>query len=734
MRIDHFAYQRATKVAGFGLLIQIVIGIGILVFGLLSSPRDTPLIFASLYVLPGILVWLGLVILFHQHKLERLESLEEDELAAARGDSKSVFDQSRDESRVAARRLGLMHKWFMPSLSLTIVAVLGLLSWLMVRHMQATTITRVEDFNVTVHRGWAVAICLMLAAMSFIFARFIAGMAKQTAWANLRGGAAYTVGNALVLVAISAGIIFRFFENEQVIKAVAWGVPILMAVLAAEFTLNFILNLYRPRVPGEVPRPAFDSKLLSLLAAPDNIVRSLNEAVNYQFGFDITSSWGYQLLLRSFAWLLALGLAALILLSTMVVVEPHQQAIRLRGGAIVGDAVHRSGIMWKLPWPMETSAVYDVSRLRSLWLTAKVVEQRNVSLWTGDAPKTDVELTPFIVATPAELRLPVRAPGAGRGALQNQTAIPAAVAEQLLEDARIDDSQPPTAEDVAAAVVSAEYSLVDAEIVLQYRIKSEGGLMDYLKFATDDIARLQQLTNRERALRTIALSVVSSELSRRSIDEVLSPGRSNLTEDLAAKVQAAFDRQQTGIEVVAIEIPMLRPSGTAAERFEDLGIGKQSRRQFVGEAERNLSSTFTYWVGDRSLIEPVMNAIAEYEALRETDVDAAEAKRREVQQLLVRGGGHAAQIIASAERDRWVELMGRRTQMSNVQGQLASYRAAPNLFQQREIMRVYSQLLPGIDKFVLAVDPSRVSMDIDLKKINPLLDFAGASEEEVNRP
>ena len=93
MRTDHFAFQRATKVAGIGLLMQIVIGIGLLIFGMLSDPRDTPLIFASLFVLPGILVWLGLVIVYHQHKLERLESLEEDELAEARGEAKSVFDE-----------------------------------------------------------------------------------------------------------------------------------------------------------------------------------------------------------------------------------------------------------------------------------------------------------------------------------------------------------------------------------------------------------------------------------------------------------------------------------------------------------------------------------------------------------------------------------------------------------------------------------------------------------------
>ena len=164
------------------------------------------------------------------------------------------------------------------------------------------------------------------------------------------------VVNALVLLSVAVGIAFQFFENDGVLEGITWGLAIYMLLIAAEIVLNFVLNLYRPRRPGETPRPAFDSRILSLFAAPDSIVRSINEAVNYQFGFDITSSWGYQLLLRSFAWLLAFGLVVLIALSSVVVVEPGQQAVRLRGGRIVGS-VYEGSTMFKLPWPLETVEV-----------------------------------------------------------------------------------------------------------------------------------------------------------------------------------------------------------------------------------------------------------------------------------------------------------------------------------------------------------------------------------------
>jgi hypothetical protein len=157
----------------------------------------------------------------------------------------------------------------------------------------------------------------------------------------------------------------------------------------------------------------------------------------------------------------------------------------------------------------------------------------------------------------------------------------------------------------------------------------------------------------------------------------------------------------------------------------------QGANEFIAQAERNVVATYTVWVGDVMLIERVIRGIEEYDALRAQGSPDALAKRQEVEALLRLGGGMAAQVIENAERDRWVKLMEHRTQASSVQNQLAAYRAAPELFRQREIMRVYAQMLPGVDKFVLGIDPSRVLVDMDLKKVNPILDFAGVSEEEA---
>ena len=120
MRIDHLAYQRATNIAGFGFLLQLVAATVLLIFG--YGGEEATARFASFYLYVGLIVWLGLIVVFNQHKLERLEALEEGELTAA-SSGESIFDRSGDEIRVAARRLRMMYKWAMPLASLLFVSV-----------------------------------------------------------------------------------------------------------------------------------------------------------------------------------------------------------------------------------------------------------------------------------------------------------------------------------------------------------------------------------------------------------------------------------------------------------------------------------------------------------------------------------------------------------------------------------------------------------------------------------
>ena len=694
MRVDHHAYRRATRVAGFGLMVQIAIGLVLLLFGILFP--DTVFRFAAYYVFGGVLVWLSLVVIFYQHTQERLEALEEDELAAARAGTGSVFEDTRGAGQVAAHRLKLMHAWLMPAVSLLVSAYLAVGAFGMFRSLGRFNDPGLDGRGLllTDEMGWAVAICLFFAAICFIFARFVAGMAKLPAWRNLRGGAAFGVGNALVLLGAGVGLTFRFFEQDRVTVWVAYAIPVFMLLLVVEIVIHFVLNMYRPRIPGEVPRPAFDSRVLSLLAAPESIVRSLNEAVNYQFGFDITSSWGYQLMVRSFGWLLALGAVVLVLLNTMVVIEPHQQAVKLKGGRIVGE-VHPSGIMWKLPWPFETAAVYDVGRIRTLPLTAQRIEDPDVQVWSASI-KTDTVLQPFLV---------------GGGAVEADS-----------------DTFTPAGPGGDASGVEL-YSLVDAEMSLRYRIKPDG-LLDYLNFASDQRRRRQRLSLRQMALKALALRTITQHLSELKLDEVIATGRRELIDSLRARIQESYDDMHAGTEVVALDVLMLRPSGDVAKFWDDYATAKAQRLGEVAEAEQEVPVSLAFYVGDPDQVPPILAAIDEWKRLTEqlgADDPAVIEQRLAVEQMFLRSGGSLAQTLDAAQAELWIKLMQARAEVFRHRGQLDAYLASPLLYKQREIMTVLSQMLPNRRKFVLVgVDPRRVNVSVKLQETPSMFNFGDA--------
>ena len=703
MRTDHLAYQQATRVAGFGLLLQLAIGLVLLVYGVVFA--DSTFTIASMPVLCGLLVWAALIVVFHQHRLERLESLERDELAAERGIDGGIFNEG--DTDVAARRLRLMHTWLMPAASLTLAVLLIVMGTWTLAWFGALDDTekQVKPFTVGANPGWQLAITLGMALVAFIFSRFVAGMAARPVWAILRGGAGYMVGNALVLLAVSVGIAFKFFDNPAVLEGVAYGLAIFMLLVAAEIFLNFVLNLYRPRRPGEVPRPAFDSRVLSLFAAPDSIVRSINEAVNYQFGFDITSSWGYQLLLRSFAWLLVFAVVVLVGLSSIAVVEPGQQAVRLRGGRIVGD-VQQGTVFFKLPWPFESVTTIDASKIRQIPLNGPLRERREIQVWD---PNEESDNPLFLVASNP---LPVEI---------TRTVDRLVTAKNDVMDGPVPEKSAPS------GTVSNQFALVDADVLLSYRVAKDG-LIDYLEFCNDFRQRRSTLDMRELALQEIALRVVTQTLSTLTLDQVLSPRGAALPSTLRREVQAAFDEAGTGVEVVSVAIPALRPPSQAVAMFEELSIDVQNSRKTLEEARRTADSSLATLVGNADLARKVVTRIEalydlENEKGRE-DKEVVEA-RLEIQAILRDSPGMIASFIASARSLRWQIHMEARRTASEVTGEAGAYEVAPELYRQRRIMEILKKSLASVRaKYVLGVDPQRTDLDFEMQEPSQGLDLS----------
>ncbi len=215
--------------------------------------------------------------------------------------------------------------------------------------------------DVTPHRLVALDSDCSSHSSGFIFARYISGLAKQAEWKNLRAGSAFAVGTVLLALAMAVGHTIDAVGPDAVLRYLLIIAPGFVALIGLEIVVNIVLTAYRPRRANEIPRAAFDSRLLGFLAAPDRIAKSISDAVNYQLGFDFTSGWLYQLLTRAFWPLVITGVVVTWGLSSMAVLQPHQKGTILRFGEPVRENIG-PGLHFKMPWPIETVYVPEYVR------------------------------------------------------------------------------------------------------------------------------------------------------------------------------------------------------------------------------------------------------------------------------------------------------------------------------------------------------------------------------------
>lgn len=649
MKGDFQTYRQAAFVCVLGLIVQALVGAALLVLSFLTA--DAAAFTASLYVLLSVPMWLGLAIVFDQHKRERIEALETEGLAA--GPSSSVFEASGAEFRVASRRLAWMHKFFLPGLSLVIAAaMIGIGLW-----RASGAPDRMNALGDPRHSGWSLALGLSFALIGFIIARWVAGMAKQKVWTNLRGGSGAAIGMALFAGMVGlAHLIDQLVDPDFARKYADITTAVLMIALGGEIVFNFLLNLYRPRKVGEVPRPAFDSRILSFVAAPDTIARSIGEAINYQLGYDVTGNWFYRLISRLVLPLVLLGTLIIWGLSALVVVKPHERGMVMRFGSYLREV--GPGLHVKLPWPIDRVETpvrvtfdekrrpvrsYTTTGLRLLQLGSSPSAKPGPILWTNEHAGEEV----------LWLVQPVRSI-AGTDA----------------------DGSTTQRENVSVGLIA-------LEIPMHYAIK--------------DVKLFEQLAPPERVddlLKSVAQREVLEHVSHLSVDEVLTAGQRGLGEAIKARINAAFAKlnpdpatgqpRGAGVEVVSLLITKAHPPKDAALSFENVVQAEQRREARLETAQSERISTLTRVTGSVDKAERIVSEIDTLQRLAESKDAADQAKvidqRLKIQQMIEESGGQAGATLAQARAERWQRHMGERARAAQYEGQLESYRASPELF------------------------------------------------------
>lgn len=645
MKADFHTYRRAVSVSIAGLVLQVVLAALLLVYGVLG--RDHAAMSASALAGVGVLIWLALAIVFDQHKRERIEALEAEAMAAGQAGT-SVFEGEASEFRVAAKRLTGLYRWFLPTASVLLGGGMIGGGILLLRAGRARTDA---DATLPPEQGWALGIGLSVAVIGFIFARYASGMGKQKVWLALKAGASAAIATALAGLLMAVAHFANLAGQDVVLRYLPVIIPGFMIFLGAEVFLNFLLDLYRPRKAGEVPPPAFESRVLGFVAAPDQIAKSISDAINYQLGFDVSGSWFYRLLSRTVLPLVLGGAAVLWLLTAVTVIRPHQSAIVLRWGS-----VHREigpGLHLKMPWPAESVLIPQYAT-------------RDESGRVTGVMRTTTGIRTINLGTP---------PSAATGPILWTNEHARDEVYQIVQPSRAEANVP------RAAVGNVrDLALVALELPLSYIVS--------------DVRRFEELgapDHRDDLLRGVARREVVRYMSHQSVEDVLGGNRLKLSEDLRAMIQARFDQlnpgpdgvaRGAGIRIVSMGISGVHPPTAVAPNFEAVVQAEQYREAKIESARKDAIEKLTKVVGSVDLADRIVAELNALESLRESKATAAAVTEQEfkVQSLLEQAGGSSAAAIARASADRWTRHMSERGRAARYQGQLASFKASPLIY------------------------------------------------------
>lgn len=679
MNEDQLSYKRATSVALIGLAIQAAVTL--VLFFYARFGQDPGAMTAFWAVLLGLPIWISLALVFHQHRLERLEVLEAEAYQSSTAAQSTVFEEAGGEDLVQAAKLAWMHKWFLPAVSLVVGALYVILGFY--RFFETREFTTFDGFVPPEQSGWAISISASVAVIGFVFARFVAGMAKQPVWSMLHAGSAAAVGAALVAAALGIAHFLReAIGYDLFLQYLPSVLGIYMMALGAEVFLNFVLNLYRPRRPGEYQRPAFDSRVLAFVAAPDRLAESISDAINYQFGFNVSSTWFYQLLQRSVGALVALGLLLMWGMSCFAVVEPHERGLLIQKGELVREL--DSGLTIKMPWPLARVEKFPARAVNEIVIGDPSPMEDGPILWTNQHAGDE---SMFLI-------------------------------------------QPTPGVDVERASEQVDYALIVAQFPIHYAVDD---LAKFVRLAQDG-RRGNRDAHRHELLRAAASGAITRYMASLDVNEVLGRGRAEMSEDIRQIVQGAFDDLDAGVEVLFAGVAEVHPHSDVASSFEEVVGADQRRLTEIERARSEEIASLAEAAGSVEAARRVLVALDELDAMRQARAGETEVirKEQEVMDLILAGGGRAADIISRARTERWEKHMSARAQLVASVGQVAAYRAAPIPFVVSKWLSALRQVSARSRVFI--VPPEDVRVDVEYEEIEPMIGDLGSFNPDQEQP
>ena len=677
--------RRARHIAALGFLLQLISLTAMLVLGLWSQ-SDAVLALAR-WMIAGLPIWAVVYLIFKQLGRVSAEELETTELRRAResGGSDSIF-QADDEALLLERnRLRWMIKWMLPGTTVLVAVVLIAGQFLFWTWSLSQAFDPLAGVRKAQHPTLVMWFPVGIGLLSYLCARYCLVLSRVPSFRLLHAGGSWMAGSAffclILAIALGAG------------ESLAWAQPLVayilrvaLVVLGIELAVNFVLDFYRPRIPGTVPRPSFDSRILGLIADPGGIAKSIAETINYQFGFEVSSTWFYKLLQQWLLPIVGCSFVIVLALTSVVVVDAGEAVVVERFGRPVSDPpeVLRPGLHLKWPFPVDIARRAPAQHIREVILgeaTDKDDEHGDKAiLWTEEH-----DFAPEMMLLVASPQTNVR---------------PGSLAELKLGQRQ------------STATQSVAVSLLMVSVPIEYRV-------------SDPVKFLYNYSDPVGLMESIAYQYLSDFAAKTDIDALMGPGRTEFNNKFKDDLQEALDLLQVGIEVVFTGIRDAHPPARddVAQTFLAVVNAQTQRGATIEAAEGEARKTLITVAGTESSARELNDAILERDALRKqpnVSADQVAAADRKVDDLLLGNesqgvsglSGNAAAEMARAKAEAARSVARAAGKAKAFGTDVVAYSSAPDLFRQRKFLEIY-QGLENVRKYVIVGDPSNIIVEYE---------------------
>lgn len=665
--------KRGEVVALVGGLTSLLVGVILVILAVWSE--STAVWAVSFQALGAVGIWLLSLIQLHQQQLVAEERFEVAELERQRREklagAQTIFEEEeldQMESLAMGRRLRTIERYLVPILAL-LIALYHLAAGVAIfpSPLQLTAIkaagpvTSEEATVMLFFAGGAAFVCFMLS-------RYALGMSRIDQWTLLRAGGNFMFGTSALCLVVCVSLLCSITGIEWTDVWIGRAIGILLIFLAAETVINYVGDFYRPRVPGQQQRSFYDSRLLGMFSEPEGILRSVANAIDYQFGFRVSNTWFYKLLGRAIVPLLLVQVVVIAALTCIVVVPPGHQAVIEHFGHRP-DHTAKPGIHWTWFWPIDQATIIPVERIQRLAIGYEEAAQNEKDivgapiLWTKKHYKKEYLLL--------------------------------------------------VADKTASANAKAPINLLSMNMPVQWRVKDDDAdVIRYYSQAEDVPAIIESLAYRELT-RYAAQTDVLDLLGQKGIAAAaaLHQGIQEACD------HAGYNGEGLGVKIVHVGIGGVHPppDDDVAKSYEDVVGAVELRdatiKTALGDAAKiRVASAGTEW-------DQLYSAIQREDEARISGSKELPQRTAEVERILRQVAGGTARVrTALALQTAYTRLFDQKAEADRWDYKLAAYKMAPHIYMERQYLDMMKNGLQNVFKYILVLDDSEpVVIEMDLR-------------------